>query len=250
MGVLAAGLRAPAEDGSVAFGKLGNREPIYQVTYAGRSFVFNGGTHHPYSLPKGSKTSSQFNENEFDPSNMGKDHWSYEEICRSSDEDMPEGAPDEFEQRLWDRLMRLSLPVSGEQDPQRTKRRMEEYRRQSRDRAFTRRLLSKQSKPNHCAVCDITILECLQGAHVIEVKHGGDDITTNGIILCGSHHLMFDQQLFGIDPETQAIVIGEGYDRKQMRITFEFINEPTGVEELKHRWKKFEKAEQRRKFVQ
>jgi hypothetical protein len=246
MEVLAARLKVPPENAYVAFGKLGKIEPNYQVAYAEHSFLFDGGTHHPYSLPNAAKTINQFIIGEFHPGHLGTERWSYNEICLYSDADLSENAPEDFEQGLSDDLMRMSLPASVKQDPKGAKRRLEEYRRQSRDRAFTHRLLAKQSKPNHCAVCDITIRECLQGAHVDEIKHGGDDTVTNGIVLCGSHHLMFDKHLFGIDPETRAIVVAQKHARKEMRIICEIIDEPVGLEELRRRWEKFQESEKSR----
>jgi len=57
-----------------------------------------------------------------------------------------------------------------------------------------------------CAVCDVKITELLDAAHVLPKSRKGTDDPRNGLVLCALHHRAFDSHLFGIEPDTLAIV--------------------------------------------
>lgn len=57
-----------------------------------------------------------------------------------------------------------------------------------------------------CAVSDLSVIQMLDGAHVVPVKNGGSDDLRNGLLLSASHHRAFDAHLWAINPENLAIV--------------------------------------------
>ena len=57
-----------------------------------------------------------------------------------------------------------------------------------------------------CAVTDISVVQMLDGAHVVPVKNGGSDDLRNGLLLSASHHRAYDAHLWVIKPETLEIV--------------------------------------------
>ncbi len=57
----------------------------------------------------------------------------------------------------------------------------------------------------HCAVSGISVVEMLDGAHVIPVKDGGSDDPRNALLLSASHHRAFDKHLWVIHPKTFEI---------------------------------------------
>lgn len=77
-------------------------------------------------------------------------------------------------------------------------------RRIKRDARFRNQVFSMHKYPC-CAICGTDILEILEAAHIIAVKDGGKDAPENGVCLCANHHLLFDSQLFHIDPKTRKI---------------------------------------------
>lgn len=53
-----------------------------------------------------------------------------------------------------------------------------------------------------CAVCSLKEAALLQAAHIVEDTHeAGIASVINGISLCAIHHLAYDRNLMGIDPE-------------------------------------------------
>lgn len=53
-----------------------------------------------------------------------------------------------------------------------------------------------------CAVCRLRESSLLQAAHIIEDRDpGGAATVVNGIALCAIHHLAYDRNLMGIDPD-------------------------------------------------
>ena len=53
-----------------------------------------------------------------------------------------------------------------------------------------------------CAVCTLREAPLLQAAHIIEDRdEGGSAAVVNGIALCAIHHLAYDRNLMGIDPD-------------------------------------------------
>lgn len=53
-----------------------------------------------------------------------------------------------------------------------------------------------------CAVCRLREAALLQAAHIVEDRDpGGAATIVNGIALCAIHHLAYDRNLMGIDPD-------------------------------------------------
>ncbi|CAN5526704.1 HNH endonuclease [soil metagenome] len=53
-----------------------------------------------------------------------------------------------------------------------------------------------------CAVCSLREQALVQAAHIVEDDHKrGVAVVINGIALCAIHHLAYDRNLMGIDPE-------------------------------------------------
>jgi len=57
-----------------------------------------------------------------------------------------------------------------------------------------------------CAVCDMSVIELLDAAHLVSKSEHGSDDPRNGMPLCALHHRAFDKHLFSIDPATLAVV--------------------------------------------
>jgi len=55
---------------------------------------------------------------------------------------------------------------------------------------------------NRCAVCRLREADLLQAAHILGDRHTlGQPVVVNGIALCAIHHLAYDRNLMGIDPD-------------------------------------------------
>ena len=53
---------------------------------------------------------------------------------------------------------------------------------------------------------DISVIQMLDGAHVVPVKNGGSDDLRNGLLLSASHHRAYDAHLWVVEPGTLRIV--------------------------------------------
>jgi putative restriction endonuclease len=56
-----------------------------------------------------------------------------------------------------------------------------------------------------CAVSGLSVVEMLDGAHVVPVSSGGSDDPRNGLLLSASHHRAYDKHLWTINPKTLDI---------------------------------------------
>lgn len=56
-----------------------------------------------------------------------------------------------------------------------------------------------------CAVCDLTVTDLLQAAHLRRKAEGGSDDPRNGLVLCALHHLAYDRGLWAIVPSTLEV---------------------------------------------
>ena len=56
-----------------------------------------------------------------------------------------------------------------------------------------------------CGVCKIEHQALIHAAHICGVDENGEDDWRNGIPLCGTHHLAFDEFLFCFLPEDLGI---------------------------------------------
>jgi putative restriction endonuclease len=55
---------------------------------------------------------------------------------------------------------------------------------------------------HRCAICTLRERELVQAAHIVpDVEPEGIAAVVNGLALCAIHHLAFDRNLLGIDPE-------------------------------------------------
>lgn len=97
-----------------------------------------------------------------------------------------------------------------------------------------------------CAVCDVSIIEALEAAHIRGKAANGSDDPRNGILLCANHHRTLDSGLFAIDPSSLEIVLATNVDRSSdLQITKKnikhLIKKPHPAA-LAWRWKIFRKA--------
>ena len=91
-----------------------------------------------------------------------------------------------------------------EEPPQPRQEIVEEVRRWVRQRDFRRRVLTAYEY--RCSVCNVQ-LELVEAAHIVPVRiPGSTDLTNNGVSLCSSHHLAYDNGLLGIAPNYHVIV--------------------------------------------
>lgn len=56
-----------------------------------------------------------------------------------------------------------------------------------------------------CAVTGLSVIEMLDGAHVVPVAVGGVDDPRNGLLLSASHHRAYDKHLWCINPDSLRI---------------------------------------------
>jgi hypothetical protein len=86
---------------------------------------------------------------------------------------------------------------------------------------FRHQVLEKQG--DCCAVCDLPYTAALDAAHIVPKDRSGRDDHRNEIILCATHHRMFDLGIFKIHPDTLAVHPIEGLTRAKLRITRDTI---------------------------
>jgi HNH endonuclease len=80
-----------------------------------------------------------------------------------------------------------------------------------------------------CAVCEVTLVELLDAAHVCPKKEDGTDDPRNGLVFCALHHRAFDAGLFAIAPESLDICYRPaGPQRVDLRVTEERIRSLRG----------------------
>lgn len=102
---------------------------------------------------------------------------------------------------------------------------------------FRKEILLTQGE--RCAVCDLEIRPAIEAAHVIPKEDGGSDDARNGIVLCASHHRMFDAKLFAINPSSLAVIPLKGYSTEALHIVRPDITQLTHrphQEALEWRW--------------
>ena len=62
---------------------------------------------------------------------------------------------------------------------------------------------------HRCAICTLRERELVQAAHIVpDSEHEGVAAVVNGIALCAIHHLAFDRNLLGIDPQGVVHIAG------------------------------------------
>merc|ERR1711991_219475 len=70
-----------------------------------------------------------------------------------------------------------------------------------------------------CAVCNIKIKELIHAAHICGIEDGGTDDWRNGLPLCGTHHLAFDQNLFCFSLMDLKIITKKGISLSSISVT-------------------------------
>ena len=89
-----------------------------------------------------------------------------------------------------------------------------------------------------CAVCNMSITAALEAAHVIPKEYDGSDDARNGIVLCATHHRMFDANLFAIEPRTLVIHPTKGFSGKSLQLGRSDISHlPVSPHEKTLRWR-------------
>ena len=81
-----------------------------------------------------------------------------------------------------------------------------------------------------CAVCEINHKALIHAAHICGVDDNGSDDWRNGIPLCGTHHLAFDEPdpLFCFNPEDKKILMKPGITRSSISITESSLSTKNG----------------------
>lgn len=102
--------------------------------------------------------------------------------------------------------MEVGLPVTDLQDagiqsaPDHRAYAMREVRTRLHQHNF--RLNVMRAYRSRCTVCALRETELVQAAHIVDdVDEAGVAAVVNGLALCAIHHLAYDRNLMGIDPE-------------------------------------------------
>ncbi len=95
-----------------------------------------------------------------------------------------------------------------------------------------------------CAVCNISIPEVLDAAHLRSKKEHGSDDPRNGLVLCAVHHRALDTKLFAIEPSSLNICSRAfGPDLNALRIeytTLEHLPEKPHSHALEWIWSRWQ----------
>ena len=71
-----------------------------------------------------------------------------------------------------------------------------------------------------CAVCDLAVDMALDAAHIVIKGENGSDDPRNGLVLCATHHRLYDNGYFAIEPVTLKVVLKkEGTKADELRIS-------------------------------
>lgn len=88
--------------------------------------------------------------------------------------------------------------------------------RVERDPRFKFQVVKRHS--GKCVVTGLSVVEMLDGAHVVPVANGGSDDPRNGLLLSASHHRAYDKHLWSINPRTLEIETSpKGPNLRQMK---------------------------------
>lgn len=93
-----------------------------------------------------------------------------------------------------------------------------------------------------CAVCDLSIQNVLDAAHIVPDKDHGSSDPRNGLVLCATHHRAYDAGLFDIEPTTLRIHSQkDGPDLASLRISrldLRHLRKQPGDSALEWRWQR------------
>jgi putative restriction endonuclease len=116
--------------------------------------------------------------------------------------------------------------------------------RRERSSTFKFEVLKKYE--NKCVLSNLSVIEMLDGAHVIPVEKGGSDDVRNGLLLSASIHRAFDAKLWAINPDTLRIETRErGPSLEKMKITVDSLaglKFLPHIDAIVHRYKIFKEA--------
>jgi putative restriction endonuclease len=95
-----------------------------------------------------------------------------------------------------------------------------------------------------CAVCQVSVQQLLDAAHLCPKSERGTDDERNGLPLCANHHRALDTYLFGIRPDTLELVPAtSGPALHEVGITeanISHLRRPPHRDALQYLWRKFE----------
>ena len=93
---------------------------------------------------------------------------------------------------------------------------------------------------SECAVCEMSIEQVLEAAHLVPDGEGGSYDPRNGLVLCALHHRAFDADLFAIEPDSLRIHFkASGPDAEVLKIscqTLDHLSEKPHKDALVWRW--------------
>ena len=97
-----------------------------------------------------------------------------------------------------------------------------------------------------CPLTGISVKPMVDAAHVVEVKDGGSDAVSNGMLLEKGVHAAFDSHLWAIHPDSLVIVTRRGGpSRADMGITVDQLNPAEPLphpDAISQRWERFQRA--------
>ena len=96
---------------------------------------------------------------------------------------------------------------------------------------------------SRCAVCDMSIPQVLDAAHLVPDRNQGSYDPRNGLVLCAVHHRAFDAGLFAIEPKTLELRYRElEPDADALRIdraSLHHLPKQPHEDALRWRWKRW-----------
>ena len=123
---------------------------------------------------------------------------------------------------------------------------LREVKKRERDREFRSNVMERQGK--YCAFCGLDIEVALEVAHIVPKAEQGIDDPRNGIVLCATHHRMFDADIICIEPDSLSVCANQGLGLDQLRITnasLTHLQAHPHIEALQWRWNRFQSKQRK-----
>lgn len=97
-----------------------------------------------------------------------------------------------------------------------------------------------QRQGARCAACGLDVPTALEVARLIPLAEDGSDDPGNGLVLCATHHAMFEAGLFAVRPDDLALVPAAPHTAEGLRITETALDPlaPPHAEALAWRWER------------
>lgn len=95
-----------------------------------------------------------------------------------------------------------------------------------------------------CAVCNVSLGEVLDAAHIRPKQKKGSDDPRNGLVLCATHHRAFDAGLFCIEPNSLELRYSRGVSPRKLKIprpTLSHMSALPHKQALTWRWSEWRK---------